>query len=595
MATPNQPTHSKFTKLEQALIDAGVSRAQIEITLQRRALTQESLTDIMRPGQYGFLTPEKLARVQASTAGFRYFAPRDIDTIDASAVSLSLLSAGIHIERQEPLLPVAITGPRLTLACSEPQQTSRATSLYPGYAFEFVVCSERTLQTIYRRYYSRSGQQVLDQYRILQNTAPSHPNAESALREFIMRVIRHGCYVGASDIAFAPMADAGGGVVRYKIGSVGSVMTFLQGDIWTRVCTYLINTAGATESIKSAPVDTRFTWTDNDHREHPDITKRYGLRVVMALRTKNATASLLCVMRVLDQQADAAELDTLDFDTDTREYLRMVTTRATGLFLVTGPTGSGKTTTLYALLQEIDPVTRWIDSIENPIEYQRGLWMQMSTDAASAAEGDGAHVLLKALLRAAPDVLLFGEIRKQDSATELVDAANTGHLVFSTFHTNNAALAVSRMRGFGLDMSTVASLLHGILAQRLVRLLCVHCSEADDSSKTIDSLAKWGLIQLNAAGEATYMGQACKPRRAVGCAECAYTGFAGRKMVYELLKMTPKVRELIESNSPPAKIAACIPRDQTLVGNGLRLVAKGLTDFKEIERLDAVMDAKDES
>jgi type IV pilus assembly protein PilB len=588
--------HTSPTKsLEQALIESGVSRAQIEITLQRRALTHESLTDIMRPAQYGFLTPEKLARVQACTAGYTYYAPRDIEQIDAPAVSQSLLAAGIQIERQEPLLPVAVEGQRLTLACAEPQHTSRATSLYPGYVFEFVVCSERTLQSIYRRYYSRSGHQVLDQYRVLQKTSSSHPNAESALREFIMRLIRHGCYIGASDIAFAPMADAGGGVVRYKIGSVGTIMTYLQGDIWTRVCTYLINTAGATEAIKSAPVDTRFTWTENDHRDHPDITKRYGLRVVMALRTKNATASMLCVMRVLDQQADAAELDTLDFDDDTREYLRTVTSRATGLFLVTGPTGSGKTTTLYALLQEIDPVSRWIDSIENPIEYQRGLWMQMSTDAASAAEGDGAHLLLKALLRAAPDVLLFGEIRKQDSAIELVDAANTGHLVFSTFHTNNAALAISRMRGFGLDMTVVASLLHGILAQRLVRVLCVHCAEPDDSPKTLAGLAKWGVVQPQTDGSSTYLGQVCRPRRAVGCAECAWTGFQGRKMVYELLKMTPKVRELIESNASPAQVAACIPRDKTLVGNGLRLVARGLTDFREIERLDAVMDSEEEA
>jgi len=584
------------TPLVQALIDAGVTRAQIEITLQRRALTHESLTDIMRPGQYGFLTPEKLARAQASTASLNYFAPSAIESIDAASVAQSLRAGGILIDRQETLLPVAVKGQRLTLACADPQHVFRATALYPGYSFDYVICSERTLQSIYRRFYSRSGQQALQQYELLQKTAPSDPDAESALREFIMRIIRHGCYIGASDIAFAPMADAaagGGGVVRYKIGSVGTIMTYLQGDIWTRVCTFLINTAGVTEQIKVAPVDTRFVWTDNDHRQHPDITKRYGLRVVMALRSKNATASMLCVMRVLDQQADAAELDTLDFDDGTREYLRTVTSRATGLFLVTGPTGSGKTTTLYALLQEIDPVTRWIDSIENPIEYQRGLWMQMQTDAAAAAEGDGAHALLKALLRAAPDVLLFGEIRKQDSATELVDAANTGHLVFSTFHTNNAALAISRMRGFGLDMTAVASLLHGILAQRLVRLLCTHCAVPDDSAKTLDSLARWGVIERE-NGSGTYLGQACQPRKAVGCAECAYTGFQGRKMVYELLKMTPKVRELIESNATPAQIAACIPRDQTLVGNGLRLVARGLTDLREIERLDGVMDADTE-
>jgi type II secretory ATPase GspE/PulE/Tfp pilus assembly ATPase PilB-like protein len=146
-------------------------------------------------------------------------------------------------------------------------------------------------------------------------------------------------------------------------------------------------------------------------------------------------------------------------------------------------------------------------------------------------------------------------------------------------------------------MTVVASLLHGILAQRLVRILCVHCAEADDSPKTLASLAKWGVVQPQvdgtSDGSCTYLGQICRPRRAVGCAECAWTGFQGRKMVYELLKMTPKVRELIESNASPAQIAVCIARDRTLVGNGLRLVARGLTDFREIERLDAVMDEEE--
>jgi len=575
--------------LEQALIAAGVSRAHIEITLQRRALTHESLTDIMRPGQYGFLTPERLARVQAQTAGHPYFAPSQIDDIDAAAISQALDSSGTVIDRQIPLLPVAYAGQeqQLTLACADPQQTSRATLLYSGFSFRFVVCSERTLQSIYRRYYSRSGHQALQQYEILRITKASDPNAEKALRELIMKIIRHGCYIGASDIAFAPMSDSAGGVVRYKIGGVGCVFTYLEADIWSRICTYLINTAGATERIKEAPVDTRFVWNETDHRENPDITKRYGLRVVMALRAKNATTSLLCVMRVLDQQADAAELDTLDFDEDTREYLRAVTTRATGLFLVTGPTGSGKTTTLYALLQEIDPVSRWIDSIENPIEYQRGLWMQMQTDAAAAAEGDGAHMLLKALLRAAPDVLLFGEVRKQDSATELVDAANTGHLVFSTLHTNNAALAIARLRGFGLDMTSVASLLHGILAQRLVRTLCGHCARPDEDAHTLTTLREWDIT----SEDGSYLGKVCHPMRAVGCQECAYTGYRGRKMVYELLKMSAKVRSMIESGATPATIAAEIPKSRTLVGNGLRLVARGLTDLREIERLDAIGEA----
>jgi Tfp pilus assembly pilus retraction ATPase PilT len=331
------------------------------------------------------------------------------------------------------------------------------------------------------------------------------------------------------------------------------------------------------------PVDKRFEWLETDHAEFGEIASRYAFRMILTRRSESQPNHVEVVLRILDQQADTAELDQLGLDEGTLHYLRLVKDMGTGLMLVTGPTGSGKTTTLYAVLNEIDPVERWVKSIENPIEYQRGLWMQLQTmqamaDGAESSEAKSASILLKGMLRAAPNVILFGEIRKGDIALELIDAANTGHLAFTTFHVNDAGLALSRLKSFGLDMSAVASLLRGVLAQRLVRTLCIHCAVPDDRITTLDALNNLEYIKS----------ETMRPMRPVGCPNCDRTGFRGRRMVYELLQVTPAVRDLIEQDAPPSRIAAIgIKPDNTLYANALKLVAKGMTSIEEARALSS--------
>ena len=202
--------------------------------------------------------------------------------------------------------------------------------------------------------------------------------------------------------------------------------------------------------------------------------------------------------------------------------------------------------------------------------------MQVASEGADSAEAKSAAILLKGLLRAAPNVILFGEVRKSDIALELIDAANTGHLAFTTFHVTSAALAISRLKGFGLDMAVVASLLRGILAQRLVRTLCTHCVEPDERISTMDALSNLDYIDAFK----------CRPMRPVGCPNCNFSGFRGRRMVYELLQMTPAVRALIEQDAPPSKIAEVgIKHDNTLYANALKLVAKGLVSIEHARAL----------
>ncbi len=565
----------------RALRDAGISESHIQIALQRQTLTHEPLTEIMRSAEYGFLSPEGVARVQAKIAQLPYFAPHQIDDITAKDIAQCLSSQGVRISKMEAMLPVGLQSGRLQLALSEPRNAAKAQLLYPHWQHDFVVCSERSLQTIYRRAYAQSGKDAMDLYHKLKVISLDDEGADRVLREFVLALMRHGCYLGASDIALTPMTSNSGGVVRFKVGGMGTVFTFLEAKIWQRVIVHLLNTAGATEKVKDAPVDTRFEFKDTDLDKYGEIAQRYGFRMELLQRRASENYSVSCVMRILDQQAEASELDALLFDDETLRYLRDVKDRATGLMLITGPTGSGKTTTLYALLNEIDPVGRWIESIENPIEYSKGLWIQFQT-GTGGSEAEGANSLLKGLLRSAPDVILFGEVRKGDIGNELVDAANTGHLAFTTLHTNDSAMAVSRLRSFGLDMTAVAGVLLGVLAQRLIRTLC-NCAIPDTRIETLTLLQNQPFLARSNAP--------IKPRRAKGCIECNHTGYRGRRMIYELLKITPAVKDMIERNLPPSAIAKeGINPDYTLKANALRAVAMGQTSLEEAKKLGSLED-----
>lgn len=594
VSAPTVPSVSDAASFDgrqvQALRQAGVPELHIQVALQRQRLTHEPLTEIMRPAEYGFLTPERLARVHAHMAGLDYFGPTDLDTLDAAQLQTlgqHLQAKAIGIQSMQPLLPVSLHCQELTLLCAEPRDAIKAQQLYPGFRHRVVVGSERTLQTLYRHHFAHSGEDAMALYRTLKTLKVDDDGADQVLRNFVMSLLRHGCYLGASDIALCPTVGAsGGGVVRYKVGGAGTVFTYLEPSIWQRVITHILNHCGASEEVKKAPVDARWEFTEADRELYQEIMHRYSFRVAILQRRASEHMGVTVVMRILDQQSEASDLDALGFDADTLHALRQAKDRATGLLLVTGPTGSGKTTTLYALLNEIDPVTRWVESIENPIEYAKGVWMQFQT-RTGGDEASAAQSILKGLLRAAPDVILFGEIRKADIARELMDAANTGHLVFGTFHTNDAASTISRLKGFNVDLDMLASLLVGILAQRLVRTLCNSCKVPDTRPKTQEALANLSFLQrLSAQGGGKPAQPGYQPYQAVGCPNCNHTGYRGRRMVYELLKVTPAVQDLIEQGASPRRIALeGVAEERSLAANAMRLVAQGLTSIEEAQRL----------
>jgi general secretion pathway protein E/type IV pilus assembly protein PilB len=275
------------------------------------------------------------------------------------------------------------------------------------------------------------------------------------------------------------------------------------------------------------------------------------------------------VMRLLRQNATLRGMEQLDMDRRELDCFRRVLQLPHGIILVTGPTGSGKTSTLYTALHEINDSVRKIITVEDPVEYQlKGVNQIQVNEKSGLTFARG----LRSILRHDPDVILIGEIRDQETAQIAVQASLTGHLVFSTLHTNDAPGAVTRLVDMGVEPYLVASSLEAVLAQRLVRVLCKHCKQPDRSPTAMAFQARLGIP----ADTTLY--------RSVGCRECRNTGFFGRHAIFEWMDSDNEIRQLVLKNASSDQIRDAARRGgmRTLAEDGWRLVRMGITTVEEV-------------
>jgi len=277
------------------------------------------------------------------------------------------------------------------------------------------------------------------------------------------------------------------------------------------------------------------------------------------------------VMRLLDKSAKLYELEELGLDENDREQVAHLVGYSHGIIFVTGPTGSGKTTTLYAVLSRIDSREKNVITIEDPIEYHlKGI----SQIQVSSKKGLSFAAGLRSLLRQDPDVMMVGEVRDKETATMSIQSALTGHLVFSTLHTNDAAGAVTRMLDLGVEPYLASSTVQAALAQRLVRLICPHCRVSYEP--TPEELAEVGLSFDDLPERLLFKG--------TGCSKCMNTGYLGRTGIFELLTVDDPVRIQIMRREGASFIKKnAVERGMvTLRMNGAQKVARGLTTVEEV-------------
>jgi type IV pilus assembly protein PilB len=287
-------------------------------------------------------------------------------------------------------------------------------------------------------------------------------------------------------------------------------------------------------------------------------------------------------MRLLDSGATQLGLDVLISDPIARETLRDIGSKPFGMILVTGPTGSGKSTTLYSLLSERNDPSINISTVEDPIEYTvKGI----TQTQVNREKGLDFSTALRAFMRQDPDVLLVGETRDQETARTAIEASLTGHLVLTTLHCNDAASAFARLDEMGVEPFLVSASLIGVISQRLVRRLCNTCKSPYHPSH--EDLARFGLIASNEAQVNFYRPTIHTSTDGSACPACQGRGYAGRVGVYEILRMNETLASAVakRANTEDLRNLAMDSGMKTLLGYGLDLVRQGLTSLEEVERV----------
>lgn len=401
---------------------------------------------------------------------------------------------------------------------------------------------------------ARLAREIEESFHELSSEKPA--GDDKTISRIVNIIIMKAIYVKASDIHIEPEQSTLR--VRFRIDGILHEVMSLPDDIKENLVSRIKILAEMDIAEKRIPQDGHFA------------IKRAGKNVDIRVSTYPSVLGEKVVMRILDKSATLISLEDTGFNHKNLIRFKELIHKPNGIILVTGPTGSGKTSTLYAALMEINSMDRNIVTIEDPVEYH----IPSITQAQVLPKaGFDFAVGLRAILRQDPDVIMVGEIRDLETAETAIRAALTGHLVFSSLHTNDAAGAVTRLVDMGVEPFLVASSIIGVLAQRLVRRICPYCKYKIKPSKILVS-------QLGLSGnEYFYEGK--------GCEQCNFTGYLGRTGIFEFLIPNDDIRKLIiyKEASATIKKQAIKLGMQSLRENGLEKARKGITTLDEVIRV----------
>jgi general secretion pathway protein E/type IV pilus assembly protein PilB len=363
----------------------------------------------------------------------------------------------------------------------------------------------------------------------------------------------------ASDIHFEP--EASFLRIRYRIDGILRQIRSLHKSYWAAMAVRIKVMSGMNIAETRAPQDGRISLNIS------------GRLVDFRVAAQPTIHGENIVLRILDRQKGIVPLDQLGLDDHQMETFKLMIARPEGIILVTGPTGSGKTTTLYSVLNHINSEGQNIMTLEDPVEYP--MTMIRQTSVAEAAKLDFANGI-RSMMRQDPDVILVGEVRDADTAEMAFRAAMTGHQVFTTLHTNSAIGAIPRLLDIGILPDIMAGNIIGIVAQRLVRRLCPHCRKSYTAQPH-----ERHLLGKDRAGQAPLL------YRPAGCEHCDFQGYRGRMAIMEVLRLDEELDELIARRATAREIrkAALTKGFRTLAEDGLRRVLDGSTAIEEVARV----------
>jgi type IV pilus assembly protein PilB len=512
----------------------------------------------------GFITDEELANTKASILGVPYV---DLNNYRLDRELVKLIPE--KIAKKYSLIPLFSTGHTLSVGMVDPQNMAAIDQVRKLTHFDTVdaiLVSTGGFQAALNAYYHSYGSMAEIVKTLEKEKTPSMQDGllgeiteKTPVSKLVDRLLLQAIQSRASDIHIEPEETMVS--VRLRVdGLLHHITTFplvIQSAVVSRV--KILAGMDITENRK--PQDGKIRM----ELEGKDLDIRVS--TFPTLFGENV------VLRLLDRRAMLPNLPELGFSKENLEHFSKLITRPYGIILVTGPTGSGKTTTLYASLSKINSEEKNIVTIEDPVEYVLPRVRQTQVNAkAGITFANG----LRGFLRQDPDIMMVGEIRDRETVEMAIQSALTGHLVFSTLHTNDAPSAVTRLIDMGAEPFLISSSVIGILAQRLVRMNCVKCRESYAPSPEV--LRSVGFPERTPV------------MRGKGCPKCNQTGFLGRSGIFELMFITDEIKALVGARRPATEIKkkAVEQGMKTLLQDGLEKVRSGITTLEEVLRVTEI-------
>ena len=515
--------------------------------------------------EQGAVNGDQLSRAVAERYG--------LDHVDLSAYQVDMAAANlisVNTARRYRALPVGfVDRETLLVAMADPTNVLAVDDIQIATALDcrVAVAAEEDIEALISRLNTLQG--AVSEAVVEGEEAEDAPaevsdievSAEDApVIKLVYSILGQAVGEGASDIHFEPAE--GEMRVRFRIDGVLREAAHVPKRMVSAVISRVKIMSDLNIAEKRVPQDGRVSVTIED--------RRIDLRIT-TLPTQRGEGGTI---RILDNENAQHSLDDLGMDGPARERFEGSFRQAYGAVLVTGPTGSGKSTTLYAALQDLNEVEKNIITIEDPVEYRLDGINQINVNRKAGLDFATG---LRSMMRADPDIIMVGEIRDGETARIAIEAALTGHMMLSTLHTNDAPGAINRLTKMGIEAYLIASSVDCVVAQRLARKLCAHCKR-----RAIIPPQALAEAEIRAAGEV----EAYEP---VGCARCNQSGYKGRVGIFSVMGMSERIKEMAVAHAPEAEIAAAAREEGmlTLREDGVAKVRAGMTSLEEVLRVTA--------
>jgi type IV pilus assembly protein PilB len=560
-------------RIGQILVDLGlIDDEQLALLLEEQKRRPGELLGKVAESQ-GYITEDQLAQALAEQMGMRV-----VNLAETSIAPDVLAKITEPMAQLYRVVPLEFEDNTLTVAMCDPQKLSIRDELrtFLGYDIKAMVATERDVQKALSKFYATGSESVEslvsdmeadDELReaaaeaegTLDLTSVEAMADSAPVRKLLNMVLLMAIRDHASDLHFEPFEDEFR--IRIKADGVLYEMVPPPRHLAFAITTRIKVMANLDIAERRLPQDGRIELTVGGH----PVDMRVSVLPTMFGES--------VVMRVLDRSVVQLNLNKVGMDTKMVEMFRKLIHKPNGIVLVTGPTGSGKTTTLYAALSELNTVEEKLITTEDPVEYSIDGLVQCPIDASI---GNTFAACLRAILRQDPDKILVGEIRDVETAEIAVQASLTGHMVFSTLHTNDAPSTVTRLKDMGVPPFLITATVEAVLAQRLVRRICAQCKE--EVTPSADVIADLDLKPADIAGKKFYRGK--------GCDACNRSGYKGRVGLFELMTFNDDIRDLIMRNASTDELRAAARGIGmiTLRDYGMEAVYQGTTTAEEVIR-----------